>query len=111
MDSSLEQIVALFPGLQKQAKFNRGDLFVMLQGLTGFASGIKGKDPLATIGAAIGVAGHFSTKCNIGTIQNNLAKVKAWLQFGKAYRALKDSSELDFDKIDVAAVPEVMKVM
>ncbi|KAJ7328563.1 hypothetical protein OS493_024480 [Desmophyllum pertusum] len=69
----------------------------------------KGKDPFATIDAAIGVAGHFSTKCNIGTIQNNLAKVKAWLQFGKAYRALKDSSELDFDKIDVAAVPEVMK--
>ena len=37
-------------------------------------------------------------------------KVEKWLKFGKDYAALKDSSELDFDKMDVAAVPEVMQV-
>lgn len=111
MDSSLEQITVLLPDLYKKSQFDRGDLFVILQGLTGFASGIKGGDPSATIGAAIGVAAHFATKCKTGTLQNNLAKVKNWLKFGEAYRALKDSSELDFDRMDVAAVPEVMKVM
>ena len=30
--------------------------------------------------------------------------------FGKEYAALNDSSDLDFDKIDVGSVPEVMKV-
>ncbi|KAJ7376174.1 hypothetical protein OS493_036288 [Desmophyllum pertusum] len=109
MDSSLEQITVLLPSLYKKSKFDKRDLFVILQGLTGFASGIKGGDPSATIGAAIGVAGHFSTKCKTDTLQSNLAKVKNWLKFGKAYRALKDSSELDFDRMDVAAVPEVMK--
>lgn len=111
MKSSLEKIIAQLPGGYDKAKFNRGDLFVMLQGLAGFASSIKGKDPSATIGAALGVAGHFTTKCKLGTLQDNLSKVKNWLKFGEAYAALKDSSDLDFDKMTVEAVPEVMKVM
>ena len=56
------------------------------------------------------VIGHFAGKCDLGELQDNLDKVEKWLKFGKDYAALKDSSELDFDKMDVAAVPEVMQV-
>lgn len=111
MKSSLQQTLAKLPAAYQRSKFDGGDLLMILQGLTGFASGIKGGDPLAIIGATVGVVGNFATKCNIGTLQDNLRKVKGWLQFGKDYRALKDSSELDFDKMDVEAVPDVMKVI
>ena len=111
MTSSLEEIVAQLPDVYQASQFNREDLFVILQGITGFLSGIKGKDPFASIGAAIGVAGHFAQKCNTGTLQENLDKVEKWLTFGKEYAALEDSSDLDFDKMDVGSVPEVMKVI
>ncbi len=111
MTSSLEEIVAQLPDVYEASKFNRGDLFVILEGITGFFSGSLGNDPFSAIGAAIGVAGHFATKCNTGTLQENLSKVEKWLTFGKEYAALEDSSDLDFDKMDVGSVPEVMKVI
>ena len=110
MTGSLASIVNQLPDVYEKAQFNREDMFVMLQGITGFLSGVKGEDPFASIGAAIEVAGHFATKCNTGTLQDNLDKVEKWLTFGKEYAALKDSSDLDFDKMDVGSVPEVMKV-
>ena len=110
MKSTLEEIVAQLPGVYEKTKFNRGDLYVMLQGITGFLSGTTGKDPLATIDTALEVAGHFETKCSLGTLKSSLKKVKKRMNFGKAYAALKDSSELDFDKMDVGVVPEVMRV-
>ncbi|KAL9982789.1 hypothetical protein ACROYT_G004894 [Oculina patagonica] len=109
MKSSLDKVCSQLPNVYKASQFNRGDLFVLMQGVTGFFIGIKGKDPLSALSAAIGVAGHFATKCNTGTLQENLDKVKKWLMFGKEYAALQDSSELDFDKMDVGSVPEVMK--
>ena len=84
---------------------------MILQGLTGFASGIRNRDPLATMSAALELAGGLSTKCNIGTLQENLNKIKHWLQFGKAFKALRGFRELDFNTMEVAAVPEVMKVI
>ena len=111
MTSSLEEIIAQQPDVYKASQFNRGDLFAILQGITAFVSGIAGKDPAASIGTAVGVAGHFATKCNTGTLQDNLDKIEKWMTFGEAYAALEDSSDLDFDKMDVGAVPEVMMVM
>lgn len=110
MKSTLEEIVAQLPGVYEKTKFNRGDLYVMLQGITGFLSGITEKDPLATIDTALGVAAHFDTRCSLGTLKSSLKKVKKRMNFGKAYAALKDSSELDFDKMDVEVIPEVMRV-
>ena len=110
MTSSLEETVAQLHKVHEASRFGKGDLLVLLQGFTGFVSGIKGKDPIAEINSAIGLAGHFATKCNVGTLQENLEKTKKWLTFGKAYAALQDSSALDFDKMDVGSVPEVMKV-
>ena len=111
MKSSLEEITAQLPDVYTKSQFNLKDLFVILQGLTGFASGIIAEDPLESIAAALEVAGHFATKCNTGSLQNIMKKTKKWLKFSKDYAALKDSSDLDFDKMDVESVPEAMKVI
>ena len=110
MKSNLLEAKAMLPDVYEKAKFNSDDLFVILEGITGFFSGAMGKDPFAALGSALGVIGHFAGKCDLGKLQGNLDKVEKWLKFGKDYAALKDSSELDFDKMDVAAVPEVMQV-
>ncbi|XP_027037529.1 uncharacterized protein LOC113665984 [Pocillopora damicornis] len=109
MKSNLLEAKAMLPDVYEKAKFNSDDLFVILEGITGFFSGAMGKDPFAALGSALGVIGHFAGKCDLGKLQGNLDKVEKWLKFGKDYAALKDSSELDFDKMDVAAVPEVMQ--
>ncbi|KAJ7328567.1 hypothetical protein OS493_024484 [Desmophyllum pertusum] len=109
MRSSLEEIVSQLPDVYEKTKFNGEDLLVILQGITGFLGAIRDKDPAASIGAVLEVAGHFAVKCNTGTLQDNLGKIEKWLTFGKAYSALEDSSELDFDTMDVECVPEVMQ--
>ena len=110
MKSNLLEAKAMLPDVYEKAKFNSDDLFVILEGITGFFSGVLGKDPFAALGSALGVMGHFVGQCDLGELQNNLDKVEKWLKFGQDYAALKDSSELDFDQMDVAAVPEVMQV-
>ena len=111
MSSSLKKIAAQLPDVYKKSQFNRKDLLVIIQGVTGFVGGAIGQDPFGALGNAISVAGHFATKCNSGSLQDNLNKTKKWLAFGKEYTALKDSSDLDFDKMDIGSVPEVMKVV
>jgi len=111
MASSLKAIAAQLPDVYKKSQFNKQDLVVILQGVTGFVGGVVGKDPFSTLSAAIGVAGHFATKCNTGSLHENLNKTEKWLAFGKEYAAFKDSSDLDFDKMDIGSVPEVMKVV
>ena len=110
MKSTLGEIVAQLPGVYEKTKFNRGDLYVMLQGITGFLGDTAGKDPLAAIDTALGVAAHFDTRCSLGTLKGNLKKVRKRMNFGKANAALKDSRELDFDKMDIGVVPEVMRI-
>ena len=111
MASSLKAIAAQLPDVYKKSQFNRQDLVVILQGVTGFLGGVVGKDPFSMLSNAIGVAGHFATKCNTGSLHENLNKTAKWLAFGKEYAALEDSSDLDFDKMDIGSVPEVMKVI
>ena len=111
MNSNLLKAKAMLPHVYEKAKFNSEDLFVILEGITGFFSGAMGKDPFAALGSALGVIRHFAGKCDLDKFRNNLDKVEKWLKFGKDYAALKDSSELDFDKMDLAAVPEVINIM
>ena len=111
MNSSLANIISQLPDIYDSAKFNRDDLSAVLKGITAFVSGVGGRDPATFIGAAVEVAGHFASKCNVGTFHDNLDKIEKWLTFGKVYSALDDSSDLDFDTVDVGSVPEVMKVI
>ncbi|XP_078356917.1 uncharacterized protein LOC144641766 isoform X1 [Oculina patagonica] len=109
MNSSFAAIDVLLPDVYEKSKFNKEDLFVILQGIAGFLSAVKGKDPLAATNEVVGVIGHFTTKCNTGTLQSIKGKISKWVTFGKKYEALKDSNDLDFDQMDVTAVPEMMK--
>ena len=111
MTGSLEQIIAQLPDVYEASQFNGADLSVILQGVTGFVSGIVKMDPVTSISAAVEVAEHFATKCNTGTLQENLENIERWMTFGEAYAALEDSSDLDFDQMDVGAVPEVMMII
>ncbi|KXJ22165.1 hypothetical protein AC249_AIPGENE4192 [Exaiptasia diaphana] len=109
MNSYLKQVVKQLPKVYKDSEFNGGDLFVILQGLTAFADSSVQGNPVAAVNAAIDIAAHFATKCNTGTLQENLENIKTWLKFGEEYKVLKDSNDLDFDKVNVGSVPEVMQ--
>lgn len=110
MESSVKEAVAQLPSLHEKAKFQKSDLYVILHGLTGFFGSVMGKSPFSIVDTVLTVTGHFSSKCRLGTIKEHTDNIKRWMDFGKAYAALKDSTELDFDKLDIEAVPEVMTV-
>ncbi|XP_028517529.1 uncharacterized protein LOC110247684, partial [Exaiptasia diaphana] len=109
MDGYLAQARALLADVNEQAQFTQEDMFAVLQGATGFLSAAAGDDPFGALGAAIETAEHFATQCNAGTLQDNLGHLTNWLNFGKAYQKLEDSSDLDFDTMDVGSVPEMMQ--
>ena len=111
MKGIVDQIRELLPGVLSAARFNEDDFLAVLQAIVGFAGAIADKNPLDFIGAAVGLAQDMAGKrCPLGTLEDNLDKLEKWLQFGQGYEALEDSSDLDFDRVDVSAVPEVMQV-
>ena len=111
MKDFLSQILAILPDVYRKSQFNTGDLIAILQAMTGFSKGIVGRDPFQLIETSLNVAGQFLTKCNTGNFKDVKNKVLKWLKFGKEYEALEDSNDLDFDTMDIASVPEMMKVM
>ena len=111
MESHLDVVIRQLPQVHDTATFGKPDVFAILQAVTGFLSAAAQGDILAAVDTAVGLAEHQLTKCNTGTLKENLANIKKWMTFGQAYRALEDSSELDFDQMDVGAVPEVMMVI
>ena len=104
----METIKALLVDLQAQKNIQH--LFAMLQGLIGFVSAVGGKDPMGVLSSSFSLIENEALRCNRGTLQQNKAKIKKWLKFGKAYEALEDSSDLNFDKMDIRSVPDMMKV-
>ena len=91
-------------------KLNREQCLAVLQAITGFAGAVAGNDPFAFIGSAISIMDYEINKpClkSLGTIRKNLKK---WLTFGREYQSLEDSSDLNFDKVRVSSIPDVMKV-
>ncbi|KAJ7321740.1 hypothetical protein OS493_034360 [Desmophyllum pertusum] len=109
MEGLLANIKATAVELITVSRFNEDDLLAVLQAVCGFASAVVTKDPLGLVDAALGVAFTGERKCPLGTLENNAEKLKKWLTFGKSYQALEDSSDLDFDQVDVESVPEVMQ--
>ena len=108
MTSILGNIRSMLPGVYEKAKFNGKDLLAVLQGLVGFTSAIVNENPLEFINAALGVADALSDKLCLTTL--DLSGIEKWLNFGDKYKPLIDSSEFDYDKVDVSAVPEIMQV-
>lgn len=109
MDGYLGEIKVQLPVIHKKAEFTTQDFLAVLSGIAGFGSGVLGKDPFAALDSALGVIGHF-TRCSLGSLKQHTDNINKWMTFGTKYKAFKDSSDLDFDKMDVGAVPEIMQV-
>ena len=112
MKSILVKIKNMLPNAQKkvQDKLNRDETIAVLQGMTGFASAIAGKDPFDFINTALDIASYASNApCRI-SLDSSLRSINKWLTFGKEYIPLEDSSDLDFSQVDINSVPEIMQV-
>ena len=112
MKSILVKIKNMLPNAQKkvQDKLNRDETIAVLQGMTGFASAIAGKDPFDFINTALDIVSYASNApCRI-SLDSSLRSINKWLTFGKEYIPLEDSSDLDFSLVDINSVPEIMQV-
>lgn len=103
----------------QQAAHNRltkQQLVAVLQGITGFASAIftskVSEDPVGPfdyIGTALDIVNYDINKpCSVA-LDSVISSAKKWLTFGQ-YRPLEDSSDLNFDLIDVSSVTDIMQV-
>ena len=108
MNGILGEIETKLPYLK--AQFNGNDWIALLQGLVGFTKAIKGKSPLDFIDSAITAASTFKSKACLKSMGSYMDDIKKWMTFGENYRPLLNSSELDFDQLDVGSVPEIMQV-
>ena len=114
LEEEMTTIIKNFPNMlkdtHKKGKFHRDDLIAVLQGITGFGKAIASKDPLDFIDSALGIASSQSSKACLKSLDSYLGSAKKWLSFGEKYKALTDSSDLDFDQVAVSSVPEIMQV-
>lgn len=109
MECLLSDIKKMLPTVYANAKFNPDDFMALLEGLSGYVSATASKDPLGALTSAIGIVHSFSGKC-MGPFESTLESIEKWLTFGKEFKPLNNSSELDFDQVDVSSVPEIMQV-
>ena len=110
MSSIIQEVTSELPSVYKKAKFNSQNLIGMLQGLVGFAAAGAAKDPFALIDQTLALAEESSQRCHLKSLDSYLGSIKQWLTFGKHYKPLVDSSELDFDQMNVSSVPQIMQV-
>ena len=112
MEEILVRIMNLLPeGYEKtKEKLDKEQLLAVVQGVTGFAAPIAGKDPLIIIDSAVYVMDYEINKPCLESLDTIRGNLKKWLTFGEEYEPLEDSSDFDFDKVEVSAIPEVMKV-
>ena len=110
MTSILQSITAKIDDVYDEAKFNKADLVAVLQGIVGFSKAIADLSPGDFIDTALSLAGSLSNKDCLQSLDSHLESIKKWLTFGENYQPLEDSSQLDFDQLDVTAIPEIMQV-
>ena len=112
MDNIITHIGAVLPDVHRQAQFDIEDLLGVLQGVAGFASGVSQKDAFAVIERTADVAQDLTMRlnCPTGSLEAVLGNLRRWLTFGSNYDPLEDSSDLDFDQVDIESVPEMMQV-
>ena len=112
MNKTLLEIQRILPSVidKAKAKIDRDQTLALLQGFTGFVGGIASKDPVQALESALDIAQIEVNTPYLESLGSTLDSVKEWMTFGKEYTPLEDSSDLDFDKVDVASVPEIMQV-
>ena len=111
MSNILKEATSALPNVYEKAKFNSNNIITMLQGLVGFTAAADAKDPFAFIDQTLALAEESSQRCHLKSLDSYLGSIKQWLTFGKHYKPLVDSSELDFDQMNVSSVPQIMQVL
>ena len=110
MTSILESINTKITDVYDDAKFNKADFLAVLQGVVGFSRSIAGQSPGDFIDTALSLAGSLSGKTCLKKLDEYRDSIKKWLTFGENYEPLEDSSQLDFDQLDVTSIPDIMQV-
>ena len=106
----LENVIKTLGTAYESGKFNVRDFIAVLQGLVGFGKAIKGGKPGDFIDAALGIAESLRGKSCLKSLSQYTDSVRKWLTFGEIYQPYEDSSQLDFDQLDVSSIPDIMKV-
>ena len=91
-------------------------MVAVLQGITGFSSAIftsetseDAQGPFAYIETALVIIDYDTNKQCRAALDSVVKSAEKWLTFGQ-YRPLEDSSDLNFDLIDVSSVTDIMQV-
>ncbi|XP_031560606.1 uncharacterized protein LOC116296688 [Actinia tenebrosa] len=107
MENTIVKISSSLKKAQQTAanRLSKQQFFAVLTGITGFLSA---EGPYDVIDTAVAIAEHDANKACLTSLDSVIGSVKEWLTFGK-YVPLTDSSELDFDKVKVSSVPEMMQ--
>ncbi|KAM7430868.1 hypothetical protein ABFA07_018466 [Porites harrisoni] len=109
MTSILESIGVTLGDAYVKGQFNGADLIAMLQGVVGFYKAIRDKSPSDFIDNALSVADSFRGKQCLKKLSDYRDSITKWLTFGENYQPYEDPSQLDFDQLDVTAIPEIMQ--
>ena len=107
MTDILKSILTLLPGVVPKDKYT---FVTLLQSLTGYSQELVNYDPFDYINGAVNLISSNDGESCLKTLKSYLASARKWLTFGDKYKSLTDSSNLDFDQLDIAALPEIMKV-
>ena len=84
-------------------------ILALLEGLVGFS--VAAQAPLSTLGSILGIVNLLShDRCPLKSLEKYSANIEKGLSFGEDYKLRVDSSELDFDKLDISSLPEMMQV-
>ncbi|KAL9958424.1 hypothetical protein ACROYT_G035436 [Oculina patagonica] len=110
MDNIVRHIENDIAEVISASQFNIEDLLAVLQGTVGFVSGAASGEVFEALGPAVELSSNLSSNtCPTGSLQEVLNNLHKWLTFGSSYNPLEDSSDLDFDQVDIGSVPEMMQ--
>ncbi|CAH3181554.1 unnamed protein product [Porites evermanni] len=117
MNYTLQRILKSIREAQaaESAKLSKQQMVAVLQGVTGFSSAIftsktseEPQGPFAYIETALVIIDYDTNKqCRVA-LDSVVKSAEKWLTFGQ-YRPLEDSSDLNFDLIDVSSVTDIMQ--
>ena len=110
MTSILKSIDVTLGDAYVKGQFNGADLIAVLQGIVGFYKAIRDKNPSDFIDNALSVADSLRGKLCLKKLSTYRDSIRKWLTFGENYQPYEDPSQLDFDQLDVTAIPEIMQV-
>jgi len=118
MNYTLQRILKSIREAQaaESRKLSKQQMVAVLQGITGFSSAIftsktseEPQGPFAYIKTALEIIDFDTNKQCRAALGSVVKSAKKWLTFGQ-YRPLEDSSDLNFDLIDVSSVTDIMQV-